>query len=149
MTLTSDLRQLWVYSTGITTKPKPQELTPPLWGAQPLPWLGLQPLLGPPDTPTFGGTWHPPVVTASVMIPLSKKSTRRGQNGDMHGNEKTRKPENQKTEKTETTRKPRNRENQKTEKTRKPQKTRNADNSNARLLGVFLFSRFLRFSRFS
>ena len=57
---------------------------------------------------------------------LSKKSTRRGQNGEMHGNEKTRKqktrkPENQKTEKTEKTRKPRkpeNRENEKNEKTK-------------------------------
>ena len=31
---------------------------------------------------------------------LSKKSTRRGQNGEMHGNEKTRKPENRENQKT-------------------------------------------------
>jgi hypothetical protein len=52
---------------------------------------------------------------------LSKKSTRRGQNGEMHGNEKTRKPENRENQKTEKTRKPRkpeNRENEKNEKTK-------------------------------
>ena len=51
---------------------------------------------------------------------ISKKSTRRGQNGEMHGNEKT--------EKTRKPRKPENRENQKTEKTRKPRKRENREN---------------------
>ena len=51
---------------------------------------------------------------------LSKKSTRRGQNGEMHGNEKTRKPENRENRE--------NRENQKTEKTRKPRKREKREN---------------------